>query len=291
MNIEHPYANFHDGQWVRGNLHAHTTQSDGSRPLQQVLDDYAARGYGYLMISDHDVLTLSQYQSLNGHGMILIPGNEITANGPHMLHVNACQRIEPSPQRQLVIQQAVASGGLVIVNHPNWEYHFNHCPITSLREWVGFTGIEIYNGVIERLDGSPYATDKWDMLLSAGRRVWGFANDDSHAPTGDVELGWNVTQLRDQSIDGVVDALLSGRFYPSTGVTLRNIVVQGKHIRIESENAQRIAAFKQVGQRFAVTDGNVIEVDIPDDATYVRFECYGDAGKRAWTQPFFIVKR
>ena len=55
--IQHPYQNLKDGRWLMGNLHAHTTASDGRRPHQEVLDDYAGRGYGFLMISDHDILT------------------------------------------------------------------------------------------------------------------------------------------------------------------------------------------------------------------------------------------
>ena len=102
--IEHPYTELSGGRWLAGNLHAHTTASDGQRDHQAVIDDYAGRGHGFLMISDHDILTDAEdYADFDPHGMILVPGNEITANGPHMLHVGASGLVEPDAERQRVI--------------------------------------------------------------------------------------------------------------------------------------------------------------------------------------------
>ena len=67
-----------------------------------------------------------------------------------------------------------------------------------LKAWSGCQGIEIYNGVIGRLNGSPDALRKWETPLTEGRRVWGYANDDSHA-AGDVALGWNVVYVNERS--------------------------------------------------------------------------------------------
>src|SRR5690242_8868261 len=111
MRIEHPYEALIGGKWLKGNLHTHTTNSDGERAPQAVIDDYASRGYGFLSISDHDVCTTAkEYAKLDARGMVMIPGNEITANGPHMLHVDARERIEPKQERQSVIDEAMRSG-------------------------------------------------------------------------------------------------------------------------------------------------------------------------------------
>jgi hypothetical protein len=287
--IDHPYAGLTGGQWLRGNLHTHTTRSDGERPPQDVLDDYASRGYGFLMISDHDMLTsAAEFGVWDARGMILIAGNEVTAGGPHMLHVDCDRTVEPHVDRQKVIDDVLATRGFLVVNHPNWERRFDHCPLSDLEQWDGYAGLEIFNGTIGRLDGSPYATNKWDILLGAGRRVWGFANDDSHTPDSDVELGWNVAYVTERSPAGVVEALATGRFYCSTGVTISNISVHGQRIRIEAPNARRIVALRNVGKRFAMVDDSVIEVEYPDRAKYVRFECWGEGETFAWTQPFRV---
>jgi len=290
--LEHPYENLTGGRWLRGNLHAHTTASDGRRPLQEVLDDYAAHGYGFLMISDHDIFSsMETYETHDAKGMIMIPGNEITTGGVHMLHVNGDRRIDPHPQRQRVINHVNDTKGFVIVNHPNWRKEFNHCPIEKLREWIGYAGIEIYNGIISMLDGSPYATNKWDMLLTEGRRIWGFANDDSHYAEGNVGLGWNVAYVDGDSPDRVSETLHAGRFYASTGVVINQIEVDGLTIRIETENADRIVALRDSGTRIQSVDSNMIEVEVPDTAPYARFECWGRGESFAWTQPFFVVEQ
>ena len=163
MHIRHPYSDLSGGQWLRGNLHAHTTHSDGQRDRQAVIDDYAGRGYAFLMLSDHDVYTSPQdYARLDSKGMILIPGNEISKGGVHLLHVNADRLVEPHPDRQKVIDEIRRGGGLPIINHPNWCRDWDHCPQENLDLWTGYAGIEIFNGVIGRLEGSAYATDRWD---------------------------------------------------------------------------------------------------------------------------------
>ncbi|MDA1138255.1 MAG: CehA/McbA family metallohydrolase [Planctomycetota bacterium] len=289
MPLEHPYSDLSGGTWLRGNLHTHTTASDGSRPLNEVVNDYVGRGYGYLMLSDHDIYTSQEeLDAVESGEMILIPGNEISRGGPHMLHVYPDRLVEPNEDRQKVIDDVIATRGFVIVNHPNWTTRFNHCPIEKMEEWQGYIGMEVYNGVICRLDGSPYATNKWDILLAAGRRIWGFANDDSHQPQ-DVELGWNVACVKERSVTGVVKALESGRFYGSTGVTITSIEVDGLDIRIETENAQRIVALRQIGKRIATVDSNSIELTVPKGAAYVRFECWGQGESFAWTQPFWVA--
>jgi hypothetical protein len=298
----HPYADFPrasaapvsgggvsaGGQWLRGNLHVHTTRSDGEKTPQQIIDAYAALGHGFLMISDHDTLASPDfYATLDSKGLVLIPGNEITKGGPHFLHVAADRVLEPHPQRQLVLNEAaqISGGpgypggpGFIIANHPNWEARFDHASIEQLREWTGYVGLEIYNGTIGRLDGSPYATNKWDMLLAAGRRLWGFANDDYHGRRDFVGAGWNVALVRERTVPAVVAALRAGRFYASTGVVITAIQVEGLRIRLETQNAQRIAQ----------VDAAVIEVEVPPTATYVRFECWGTGEQFAWTQPFFV---
>jgi hypothetical protein len=287
--IEHPYeATTGNGRWYRGNLHTHSTQSDGTRELQTVIDEYRAMSHDFLMISDHDIYTgPREYAELDTDGLTLIPGNEISANGIHMLHFNASQRVHPHRDRQAVIDEVNASGGAIILNHPNWKKDFNHCPLDLMEILDGYLGLEVYNGVIGRLAGSPYATDKWDRILATGRRAWGFANDDSHAD-GDAGLGWNTVWSAENTPEAICAAITNGSFYASTGVVIQTIEVRDSRIHLRTENAKRIVAVIDSGRRIAVADSAEIALDAPDGATYIRFECWGDGESFAWTQPFFI---
>jgi hypothetical protein len=195
--------------------------------------------------------------------------------------------VAPSEDRQAVIDEVNAGVGFVIVNHPDWQRGFDHCPLERLRAWSDYQGIEIYNGVIGRLDGSPYALQKWETLLSEGRRVWGYANDDSHSAQ-DVGMGWNVVSVKERSPEVILEALRAGRFYATTGVEITGITVEDRRIRVETSNAERIVGHSLWGHRFAVADDTCIEVEVPENTPYVRFTCWGQGEKFAWTQPFFV---
>jgi hypothetical protein len=52
---------------LRGNLHAHTTYSDGVRSPRELVTEYEALGYDFLAITDHEDLIVPGYwRSLSG---------------------------------------------------------------------------------------------------------------------------------------------------------------------------------------------------------------------------------
>ena len=285
--IDHPYRNLARSQWLRGNLHTHTTNTDGQNKPQSVIDKYARLGHDFLAISDHDIYTAGkQYRTWNNKGMIMMPGNEISASGPHILHVAPDRFVEPLMPRQEVINRIDEGAGLAVIAHPNWMGEFDGTKITQMQEWVGYHGLEIYNGLINRLQGSPYCTNKWDLMLSQGRRLWGFANDDSHNDD-DIGNGWNVVCARERSVSAIREALKAGRFYASSGVEISRIAVRGSRLTIETENARRIVGVSAFGRRVAIVDDSAIVLDMQEQWQYVRFECWGDGEQFAWTQPFW----
>ncbi len=288
IKIESPYLSS-SAQWLRGNLHTHTTMSDGPFDPQMTIDLYAAHGYGFLMFSDHDKLV--DPTAFDSRGMVMVPGEEVTQYGPHILHVGASVHIPPDRDRQGILDQITASGGFAVMAHPNWEEHFHHCSQDKLEAFLGYAGIEIYNGVCRWAEGNPLATDRWDLLLGKGRRVWGFAHDDCHLPT-DPGIAWNVVQVTERTPAGVVDALRNGRFYASTGVWIENISLFGSTIRVETRNADRIVAVHDFGRRAATADSPTMVFTVPEreKMSYIRFECYGRGENMAWTQPFFISR-
>ncbi len=291
MHITHPYENLTGGSWLRGNLHTHTTNSDGTHEMQEVINTYADLGYQFLSISDHDIFTgQSVYEQIDSKGLVLIPGNEISKDGPHLVHVNGDRLIKPHVNRQLVFDEAKATQGFVVVAHPNLDYNFNFCPIELLQQWTDYVGLEIFNATVGRCTGSPYSTNKWDMLLSEGRRLWGYAHDDAHfmPDNVDVGVGWNVVYADSSNLEDIVESLRNGRFYCSTGVVIKTIHVEGPEIVIECENASRIVGITLNGQRIAWSDSGSIKVDVSELYRYVRFECWGEGERNAWTQPFFL---
>jgi len=283
--IESPYKEPEGSFWIAGNLHTHTTRSDGASDPQEVIEHYASLGHGFLMLSDHDVL--ADYSGLNDCGMVLIPGNEI-GQGPHILHLNAPCQVQPDPDRQKVIDAINASGGYAILCHPNWQSHFNHFPYEDMRSLSGYLGIEIFNGSIVAEEGEAKATEKWDRLLTAGKICWGFATDDSHRPQ-QRGLGWIVVRTQDRTVDAIVEAIRAGNFYASNGVQIETIRCEGPELYVKAPNAEAIAVVGESGRRLYFVEGTELKLDVSElDTSYIRVECFGFADKMAWSQPMLI---
>lgn len=286
--IVSPYENAPASQF-KGNLHTHTTNSDGPLPPQETIAAYAHRGYDFLMISDHDFIT--DVSAFDNCGMTLVPGNEITDRGMHMLHVNAAVKVEPYPARQRVIDAINGlPDSLCILNHPNWGKRFVHSTQEEIEALNGFIGIEIYNGVSLRVEGSALATERWDMLLSRGRRVWGFGNDDGHIPE-DYGIAWNMIFAEECTVPAIMDALRKGQFYVSTGVQIDAIEIGDAGIYICSRDTDCFRVYGDHGMMLASIEGNELNYDLSvrSKPTYLRVECHGRGARMAWTQPFFLT--
>lgn len=272
-------------EWLRGNLHTHTTNSDGSKSPDETVQAYVAAGYDFLCISDHDTLT---WPVSAPQPFVLLPGVEV-GYGPHLLAVNVERLPEPADDRQAAIDSIVGLGGMAVLNHPNWGFDFNHFPQEVMERLTGYAGIEIYNGVVDVLEGSALATDRWDRLLSGGRTVWGFAHDDLHHERL-LGRGWIVAQVTERSREGVMDALINGRFYASTGVDIRRIVIGPDSISVQAPKAQRIRFIGVHGRLLHEADDCEAGYRVGGrEGSYVRVECLGRGGRCAWSQPIRVA--
>jgi hypothetical protein len=284
--IVSPYLDAPGALWLRGNLHMHTRRSDGGFEPQEAIDAYRGLGHDFLAFSDHDIP--ADYSGLDPRGMILLPCSEVSAAGSHVQAVGCTGRIEPESDRQKVIAAIRAAGGLAVLNHPNWEEDFNHYTFEELNALSGYAGIEILNGIIHDLPGNALATDKWDRLLAAGRTVWGLANDDSHAAK-QIGRGWNVVRAAERSAGAILAALRAGSFYASSGVSIERLELDGSRLRLVAPDAQAIAVIGELGARIAWIEAAEMVFDAAGcKGPYFRVECFGRAGRMAWTQPFLV---
>lgn len=289
LRLQSPYEGA-KGVWRRGNLHAHTTNSDGEKTPNQLVSLYSNFGYDWICISDHDTLTLQPEPM--PEGLTFLPGNEITARGPHLLHIGATKVVRPDPERAVAVADVLEQEGLCILNHPNWGKDFTHWPQDLLESISGYHGIEIYNGIVRRLEGTSLATDRWDRLLSKGIQVWGFANDDAHEER-DYGVAWNVVRSENGDPASILHALKRGLFYASTGVRLSTLESDRDRIRIVSNNGSACVVVVEDGVELGRFPGRSWEFRIEDlmgnsRSKYVRFEILGDAGAVGWTQPIFL---
>ena len=287
VNWSNPYAD-RRGRWYKGNLHTHTSPASDCAKVgvERVLDLYVQAGYEFLAISDHKALTVAARK-----GLVLISGVEWHSpagehTGIYSLDQDALKAAVAIPDHESLLGYLADKDALVILNHPNWQAT-PHYRREQLDRKTPFDGIEVYNGVIERLEGSSVATDKWDYLLAKDRRVLGFASDDSHVE-GDVGLAAIVVRSPARNPRSILGALRRGNFYCSTGVGVIDIRREGDLIAFRTEDGQEIQAIGQGGVLVERVRSASMSFDISRTAgRYVRFAAYGPGSSMAWTQPFF----
>ncbi|HAZ63098.1 MAG TPA: phosphoesterase [Armatimonadetes bacterium] len=281
MTIITPYETT-AGPWLRGNLHTHTTCSDGVLSPEQAADLYAGAGYDFLAISDHERYTPPPADDR----LVWIPASEVSG-GPHILAVGSDRAWPTDLSRQETINAIAASGALAILNHPNWGTSWEHWPRALLGELKGYAGIEIYNTVIERLEGEALATDRWDWLLSLGRQVWGYANDDLHGPE-DGPFSANVVQAEPDPAS-ILANLAAGRCYASLGgLAIETIAVEPDGLTIVAPDADTIVFTGQWGRLLATAAGPRATYQFRGNEGYVRAACYASLRRAAYTQPTWI---
>lgn len=106
--------------WFAGDLHAHTTHSDGTLSIAQLTAAAAGRGLDFLAVTDHN--TVSHHAHLPAVGaaydVCLLPGQEVTT---HAGHANAFGDIGWVDFRRPAarwLSDVTERGGLLSVNHP-----------------------------------------------------------------------------------------------------------------------------------------------------------------------------
>ena len=245
-----------EAQWYKGNIHTHTTESDGDEDPHKVTSWYRRHGYDFLVLSDHNHLTLLDYSSgrRRFRKPLMVPGEEVSVRihgGATPVHINGVgisRIVEPIDADDVVstlqanVDAIIQAGGIASINHPNFQWAFDHHAISQVE---GASLLEVFNGHPgANLFGSPdrpSCEEIWDGVLSAGRVIFGVATDDSHnyhdfAPwMSNPGRGWVMVEAEELTQDAIVDGLASGRFYASTGVTLTRLECSAEGISLEIE--------------------------------------------------------
>ncbi|HEU0165376.1 MAG TPA: hypothetical protein VFQ54_10055, partial [Thermomicrobiales bacterium] len=122
--ITNPWAA--PGRFYKGNLHCHSTLSDGLLPLDEVVSRYRAQGYDFLSVTEHNMIAdTSMYR--DEHFTTLF-GTEIDAPmrpGSYVRLINAVGLPLDFPiDRTLTLpeiaRQARAAGAFVAMACPAW---------------------------------------------------------------------------------------------------------------------------------------------------------------------------
>ncbi len=299
--------------WLKGNLHTHTTNSDGDESPEHVAEWYHDHGYDWLCLSDHNHLTILEGSDAEkARWPLLVRGEEVTSrNAVHVNGYGVTELVEASDSPDVIdamrenVDRIIAAGGMASINHPNFRWAFDD---GAMMQVEGYKFMEIFNGHPDTHNsgggGKASSIGIWDRLLSRGRQVWGLAVDDSHNYTGEFHVdrsnpgrGWVQVKSASLTQQDILEALSVGEFYASTGVTIGDMVSNTREIKIDIDVETHANGTKaKYTTVFSGSNGTTLYESTSNSPgykpsrldRYIRATVYSSRGGRAWTQPVFI---
>lgn len=228
---------------------------------------------------------------------LLIQGEEITdkyKNKPiHMCATNTTELLPPLHGESVleVMQQNINAAvsrrertgekTLVHLNHPNFGYGVT---AEQLMKVVGENFFEVYNG-------HPGVNDSGDKTHASTERMWdiintwrlskfdmpimyGLATDDGHSyhetepgKKSQPGRGWVMVLAETLTPDAMVTALEAGRFYSSSGVTLKSVTFADGTLAVEVDAQEGVEySVEFIGTRKGFDDESKPAVDDEEKA-------------------------
>ncbi len=297
------------GKFYRGNLHTHSTRSDGALDPAEVCRRYQAEGYDFIALTDH-FLGLFNYPitdttACRNEEFTTIMGAELhtgTMENGHLWHLVAVglpsdfippdaphfRPVKGSESAASIAQRARDAGAFVAIVHPHWS----GLTEADARSITAAHAIETYNHgcVVDNDRGEGFLT--LEHLLNEGHRLNLIATDDAHFNTSDFFGGWVMVKTAENTPEALLDALKAGAFYSSTGPEIIDIRITKDSIEVDCTPVVNILVQGQ-GPPMAklreetMTTGQV-SLERLAGSPWIRITIIDRAGKRAWSNPIWI---
>ena len=276
-------------QWYKGNLHMHTTCSDGQKTPEEAVAVYREKGYDFLALTDH----WHMGKSWQEEGFLMLAGAEYD-NGAdlkegiyHIVGVGMEREPQlektPRPKAQTIIDSIREAGGMAILAHPAWSMN----RAEQAMGLKGLEGCEIYNttsGI--PWNCRPYSGIFLDDMANLGCFLPCMAADDAHHYQGDETGSWIMVQARELSRDAILESLRKGDFYATQG-PLFHVAREGNMIHVTSTPVKSIAFFTDwIWEPDRAVAGEGVcgaSFQIKPQDHWVRIELADKDGRMAWS--------
>ncbi|MBR1684918.1 MAG: CehA/McbA family metallohydrolase [Clostridia bacterium] len=293
-----------DVPFLKGNLHTHTTRSDGLSSPETVMRQYAHMGYDFLALTDHRRYNFTNYAP--DTGLLLLPGMELDANLPgpgnhvvHMVSLGSDRKesngfshdqtfgsffVDTAEAALPMFASIVEAHNLPIFCHPEWSGN----TIDDIRAFPDISLMELWNSGCAVENGLDMHGAYWDELLNSGRRIYGVATDDGHQL---AHNGLGFVRVRaEKNADSILDALRRGAFYASCGPTIQDFYVEDGQAVIVCSPVSLIR-FRHFRVPYMQATGSSLkghQVSVSPGTSYIRAEIIDSEGRMAWTNPIFL---
>jgi len=298
------------GCFWRGNIHTHSTLSDGKLLPEKVIEAYQDAGYDFLQLSEHFIAhynwPIADTRKFRSNSFTTLIGAELHApktSVGELWHIVAaglpldfepCGENESGPD---LARRAADNGAFVSIAHPAWS----QLTIEDGRAIDVAHSVEIYNTgcdvEVDRGDGSYLL----DQLLNEGKRLTANATDDAHFRHGDHDAfgGWVMVKAPSLDPEEILSSLKAGHFYSSQGPQIHELSISNDQLDITCSPVDSIAvvcgnsrSLTRIGH--AITSASLHLPDLQESwipitpSPWIRVIIIDGAGKRAWSNPIWL---
>lgn len=300
-----------EGNLYKGNLHTHTTLSDGRKTPAETVGLYKEQGYHFLALTDHEVYGI--HRELSSNNFLVLPGVELEIDarqdpnywqvhhllaigGPYNNYPHGYQFYREENQKvslQALIATLHRAGNLVIYNHPHWS----RVELSQFVNLVGLNGMEIFNYGCHVEDRSGNGESFYDGMLWHGKKVWCYGTDDSHMRIPDMGGGYITVKAPALTLPEVFRALQQGSFYASAAVPgkeaprIHDFYWEDGIVKLFCDPCRRVYIKGDCHQESKEDlSGGVtyLETQVPVNSRWVRAACEDANGFVSWTQPIWL---
>ena len=293
------------GRFWRGNLHTHSTRSDGRRSPEEVCRFYEAAGYDFIALTDHFVehhgWPITDTRPFRSPTFTTLIGAEIHPRTDMMELGNVWHLVAAGLQLDFappdldetgpeLARRALETGAFVVAAHPQW-FGMTEGDMLALGP---IHALELFNASAADDNDCAESVYMLDLMLARGRRIFGCATDDAHfiLDTRERLVGWVMVRAEDLEPDALLAALKRGDFYSSTGPTIVDLVVEvGERLWVSCSPANRIFVIGGPAEYLMVGEQGVTEAEFDLRGwrrNYARVLVRDDAGRKAWLNPIWF---
>ncbi len=306
-----PVAFSNPGKFYRGNLHTHSTFSDGKLELAEVCRRYKAEGYDFLAVTDHFVgkfdYPIVDTRPYRDADFTTIVGAELHSGGMengelwHILAVGLPFDFAPSHSPEFhpvpgqetgpeIARRAVEAGAFVAIAHPEWS----GLTEGDMRSIDVAHAVEIYNHGCEVECDRASGLHAADILARDDRQVSFIATDDAHFVHGDLDAfgGWTMVKAEENTPEALLAALKAGAMYASTGPDFVDIEVADDHVHVRCSpvsgiilQGQGVATVGEFGD--GLTEASLAKGRLAN-SPWLRVTLIDENGGKAWCNPIWI---
>jgi hypothetical protein len=300
MTLTAPFAA--PGRFYKGNLHTHSTRSDGARHPGDVCAAYREAGYDFLALTDHFQekygFPITDTRPFRTNSFTTLLGAEVHAPSIelgdiwHILAVGLPRDFAPTPATErgpALAARCAAAGAFVAIAHPAWY----GLTVADAETIVGAHAVEVYNHTSAvRCDRG----DGWgllDALLARGHHLTACATDDAHFHCRDYFGGWMMVKSESAEPEALVAALRAGHSYATQGPDLHAIEIDGDAVAVECSPASAIFLLGRGSASAAVLGADLrqarLSLETIKQGGYGRIVVADADGRRAWSNPFWLA--